>query len=155
MKKFALIILLILFCTNIFPQINILGFFERKWSSHSTLEFYTDFTFEENYLWFLCGMYEDAMPDKKLKGIWEIDGDTLTMRYYDNKNESSLNVYKYLLYDNGNLLIPFLFLDYPYMYYYKTKEYDSQGLVKNTTVLKEKRLKKWLKAKAKEVKSLL
>ena len=127
MKKYAFILLLLL-SSKLFSQMNTLGFFERKWSSHSSLEFFTDSTFLENYLWFSCGLYKSAMPDKQLRGTWSIVGDTLNMKYYDNQNESSFNLYKYFIFDNANYLIPFGFSNAPDLYYYKTKEYDSKGL---------------------------
>ncbi|MDL2314798.1 hypothetical protein LJC16_00885 [Bacteroidales bacterium OttesenSCG-928-C19] len=128
MKKYGLILLLLLFSVKLFSQVNTLGFFERKWSSHSTLEFYMDSTFLENYLSFSCGLYASAIPDKMLRGTWELDGDTLNMKYYTSNNESSFNIQKYLLFDNNNYLIPFGLFDAPYLYYYKTKEYDSKGI---------------------------
>lgn len=121
-------VLLIIYSSTLFSKVNTLGFFERKWSSHSTLEFYTDSTFAENYIHFSCGNYKSAMPDTNLRGSWRIDGDTLFLNYFPNNNESSFNLQKYLLYDHNNYLIPFGYADAPFLYYVKTKVFDSKGI---------------------------
>jgi len=122
-----LVVLFIFFSSTLFSQVNTLGFFERKWSSHSTLEFFSDSTFAENYISFSCGLYASSMPDKNLRGSWKIDGDTLYLIYFSNNNEASFNLQKYLLFDNNNYLIPFGFSDAPFLYYFKTKIYDLKG----------------------------